>query len=322
MRRVGFYVGWGMCFTIRQWTFLGAALGFALGAIAADEAARDEAVAAAIAAAKNPEASFEEAYQAAVEAGVEEARLLELRFVGAMAGGDVEGLYGIVDELEAVIDDLEYGGSNPFASARQLRGVLATLRAVEAYQAEDYERFEALAVDSFLNAPAYTQAFGLMRFMSELRSKEAQESAMADFRVPMDMEIASVEGETKTLEGWLGSNQALLIDFWASWCGPCIRLMPELKEKAASLSGQGIFVAGFNTDDSDQLSKAKQVRNRHGMGSVPWLIDPGGSKLSGMLYVDSIPRMVLIGPEGKVHFNGHPMDPSLGKALAKFGAEL
>jgi hypothetical protein len=98
--------------------------------------------------------------------------------------------------------------------------------------------------------------------------------------------------------------------------------MPSLKEKQAKLSGQGVFVAGVNTDRRDQLDSAIKVREREDMGSVPWLLDRDGGDLSGMLMIDSIPRMVLIDREGVVLYNGHPSDPSLNAALAEAGVEL
>lgn len=235
---------------------------------------------------------------------------------------DVSAAVPYLDAINGVKDDLAYGKNERFLSARQRIGFTTGLRAHLAYQNSDYETFEKLVASTVIDAPGYAEAFGFLGMLSQLREKEAMDAAMADFRVPMDMEIASVDGETKTLKAWMGDNKALLVDFWASWCGPCMQLMPELKEKSEKLSAQGIYVAGLNTDDSDQLNKAKKVQETRGMEGVPWLLDPDGSTLSGLLFVDSIPRMVLIDPEGEVLYNGHPMDPGLSRALADFGVKL
>lgn len=273
-------------------------------------------------AARDAEKSFDEAYAAAKEAGVSEAFLVEAQTLNFLSTGNMTRLHETLDDLEAVRGSLEYGLDKPFHSERQLIGLVASLRAIKAYEANDIETFEKEAAKSFVNSPEYNQAFGLMQLMTEVREKEVQEEAMANLRVPMDLKIVSVEGESRTLGEWLSGNQALLLDFWASWCGPCIQLMPELRAKAESLLDQGIFVAGMNTDADDPVGKAKQTREQHKMQSVPWLLEPAERPLSQLLMINSIPRMVLIGPEGKVLYNGHPMDPSLKTALAKLDVKI
>lgn len=303
---------WGMKFILRIGLVAGA-FGW-LSMVMADVDAAKEAL---YEAARDTEKSFEEAYTAAKDAGVSEAFLIEAQTLNYLSTGDMSQLYENLGNLEGVIDSLEYGTDKPFHSARQLIGMVASIRAIQAYEANDIETFEKEAAKSYVNSPDYNEAFGLMRLMAEVRQKEVQESAMANLRIPMDMKIASADGEEKTLTQWLGGNQALLIDFWASWCGPCIQLMPELRAKAESLPDQGVVVMGMNTDADDPVAKAKKTRADHKMELMPWLLEPESRPLSQMLMINSIPRMILVSPEGKVLYNGHPMDPGLKAALAK-----
>jgi len=90
-----------------------------------------------------------------------------------------------------------------------------------------------------------------------------------------------------------------------------MRLMPELKKKAKKYEGLGIVVAGMNTENA---SKAEKVRKEREIG-FSWLVEPSGRPFSKMLKINSIPRMILLDPEGKVLFNGHPMDDELTAAL-------
>ncbi|MEC7906373.1 MAG: TlpA disulfide reductase family protein [Verrucomicrobiota bacterium] len=273
-------------------------------------------------AARVAEVSFEEAYAAAKEAGVGEPFLVEAQTIHFLSTGNMPELFGHLEKLEAVSSDLEYGTDKPFHSERQLIGLVASIRAIRAYEADDVAEFEKQAASSYINAPQYNQAFGLLQRMTELRRREVQELAMANLRIPMDLTIASADGEEKTLTEWLGGNQALLIDFWASWCGPCIQLMPELRTKAETLPSQGVVVAAMNTDADDPVGKAKKVRDQHKMDLMPWLLEPGDRPLSRLLMIDSIPRMILVSPEGEVLYNGHPMDPSLKSALAGLDVKI
>ena len=127
----------------------------------------------------------------------------------------------------------------------------------------------------------------------------------------LDMDIETSAGAKTSLAKLVEGKHGVLLDFWASWCGPCMRLMPELKKKAKKYEGLGIVVAGMNTENA---SKAEKVRKEREIG-FSWLVEPSGRPFSKMLKINSIPRMILLDPEGKVLFNGHPMDDELTAAL-------
>jgi len=273
-------------------------------------------------AARDPAVSWDEAYERAVKESVAKAFIVEAQTIHYLSTGNMPELYKHLDELEAVSGELEYGMDKAFHSERQLTGLVASIRAIQAYEATDMPEFEKQAAKSFVNSPEYTQAFGLIQLMTEVRQKEVQEAAMANLRIPMDLVIASADGEEKPLSQWLSGNKAMLIDFWASWCGPCMQLMPELRTKGESLPSQGVVVAGMNTDADDPVGKAKKTRAEHKMELMPWLLEPEDRPLSQLLMINSIPRMILVAPDGKVLYNGHPMDPSLKTALAKLDVKI
>ncbi len=275
------------------------------------------------AASNDPEVDFEALVTEAREGGVKEAYILQATVFKKLARRDIDGSLETIDSLLEVAEDLSFGPSETFLSKRQIVGFASALRAFQAYEQNNYEEFENQASKAFLDAPSYVEAFGLLSLLTEMRASEARDLAMADLRIPMDLEIASVDGESRTLQGWLGGNQALLIDFWASWCGPCIMLMPQLKAKAEALADQGVLVVGMNTDKgNNQLELAKKIQDQHEMQSVTWLLEPKTAPLGSLLMINSIPRMILVGEDGSVLYNGHPMDPTLKQALAKLNVTL
>ena len=104
---------------------------------------------------------------------------------------------------------------------------------------------------------------------AQVRERERDKARMADLRLPMDMEIANSGGEKTTLGKLVKGKNGVLLDFWASWCGPCMALMPELQKKAKRYGSRGIVVAGMNTENTD---KAEGVRRNRGI-EFTWLVE-------------------------------------------------
>ena len=161
-------------------------------------------------------------------------------------------------------------------------------------------------------------------------SAEVQQSAIekvAEFRatqktanlvLPLDIKFEQAQGEAVSLAELLKGKKAVLLDFHASWCGPCMQLLPNLPKEAEKLAPQGVVVAAFNTQSIDD---AKKIREKFDF-SIPVLAEKDNA-YSQPLGVDSIPRYVLISAEGKILFNGHPMDKEkLSAALEKIGVKL
>ena len=79
-----------------------------------------------------------------------------------------------------------------------------------------------------------------------------------------------------------GSDEPVLVDFWAEWCGPCKMIAPVLEELAGDYAGK-IKIAKLNVDDAPQTAQQFQVM------SIPTLI----------LFKDGEPAKRLVGARGK-----------------------
>lgn len=149
--------------------------------------------------------------------------------------------------------------------------------------------------------------------------------------VPMERELMYTFGDQKTtLAELVKDKKAVLLDFWATWCGPCMKLMPSLLEKSSKLYPQGVNVIAVNVDDRDLAEKvreslAQKIKNPLGeeKDKFPqWLVETGSDGYSRQLNIDTLPRMVLLSQSGEVLFNGYPTDARLQEELKKLGVSL
>ena len=115
-------------------------------------------------------------------------------------------------------------------------------------------------------------------------------------------------------------GKVVLVDFWATWCGPCVHELPNVIANFNKFHAQGFEVIGVSLDsDRDKLDAF--LKKTDGM-VWPQYYDGEGwqNKLAVKYGVESIPFTVLIGPDGKIigtGLRGEALGAAVEKALAK-----
>lgn len=116
----------------------------------------------------------------------------------------------------------------------------------------------------------------------------------------IDAEVMTITGEMTHLSDICGKGKWVLLDFWATWCGPCLEEMPQLKKAYASYALMGLEICGISLDpDIDRL------RNYVAQEGLLWknMIDlpkEGATSIAEIYGVTAIPTNFLISPDGKI----------------------
>ena len=117
------------------------------------------------------------------------------------------------------------------------------------------------------------------------------------------------DGKTVSLSSLLKPGKMMLIDFWASWCGPCRSAIPKVKAMAKENASKLEVLSCSVDEKKDAWLKAEKEE------AMPWTqlwLPMSKLKDASLAYsVYSIPRLVLIGTDGKVICITH--DPSIIK---------
>ena len=91
-------------------------------------------------------------------------------------------------------------------------------------------------------------------------------------------------------------GKAVLLDFWASWCGPCRAQAPIIDRVAKTFEAEGLVVVGVNTSDAEEDARA--YLRAHAF-SYPIAFD-GDRSVASAYGVTSFPTMVLVSKDGTV----------------------
>jgi cytochrome c biogenesis protein CcmG, thiol:disulfide interchange protein DsbE len=126
-----------------------------------------------------------------------------------------------------------------------------------------------------------------------LDQSEANVSTEVGAMAP-DFALQTADGRTYRLSELRG--QAVVINFWATWCGPCRGEMPAIEEAAMARAGDGLVVLAVNVRES--AGQVQPYVTKLGL-TFPVLLDPSG-KVSARYRVGALPTTYLIDREGRI----------------------
>ena len=127
-----------------------------------------------------------------------------------------------------------------------------------------------------------------------VRSQETDNSLTSENEAP-DFTLNDINGKPLTLSSLRGKY--VILDFWGSWCGWCIKGIPQMKEYYQKYAGK-FEILGIDCNDTEEKWKAAVEKYE-----LPWLhvYNPRGeSKVLRQYEIQGFPTKIIVGPDGKI----------------------
>jgi thiol-disulfide isomerase/thioredoxin len=212
------------------------------------------------------------------------------------------------DNLEGKIEAFEkHAGPKPGQEPEQAVMVFRENQILLMRQANQTERLQKLL--------AKLQKSSIPELAALAKQSAVQEQQAEKLKsMPLDLKFTALDGSSVDVSKLRG--KVVLVDFWATWCQPCVAEMPQVVAAYEKYHGVGLEIVGISLDqDKDALQKYL------GDNKMPWpqyFDGKGWDNLFAKRFgIDSIPAMWLVGKDGKVVTMdaGGDLDANIGKLL-------
>ena len=134
-----------------------------------------------------------------------------------------------------------------------------------------------------------------------------------------DFTLANLRGRDVTLSDVLKEGPVLL-DFWATWCKPCVKAFPGLQDLFEKYEGRGLRVVTISVDSPKSQARVAPLINSKKL-TFEVLLDTQG-RVAKKYNVMALPRTLLISPTGKIVYATVGNRPTSHKELEKAILEI
>ena len=133
-------------------------------------------------------------------------------------------------------------------------------------------------------------------YIVSFREANKTRIATAEGRMFTDFEVRQPDGTVRRLSDYVGKGKYILVDFWASWCGPCREEIPYLKEVWNEFKGDRFDILGVASWDrpANTMAAIKEL-------GIPWdqILD-AQQEVTSLYGIEGIPHIILFAPDGTI----------------------
>ncbi|MFR9503816.1 MAG: TlpA disulfide reductase family protein [Rikenellaceae bacterium] len=160
---------------------------------------------------------------------------------------------------------------------------------------EEINRFKS-ATEALERVDAFSTEIKEQPFMIEIRESISAMLRTETGQQYTDIKLNSVDGTAIAVSDLLADGKYVLIDFWATWCSPCVSELPYLKEAYAEFKDKNFEIYGVSLDQNIEDWSDMVDQN------MPWVnvIDNESVVAADLYAIRNIPANFLISPSGEI----------------------
>ena len=193
-------------------------------------------------------------------------------------------------------------------------GEFMFMTTAEAFTDDQLKELLTLADSTFLKQPAITSLQQMLSGNPTSHSHTHDDIHMHDDITFENVQLVDTDDKIVSLSDYVGKGKYVLVDFWATWCGPCMQEVPNLVKAYSTYKSKGFEIVGISLDQDK--GAWKRVVKEKGMS---WVQLHDTSQQAATLYnVVSIPYTLLFDGKGELvamNLRGAQLEKELSELL-------
>lgn len=180
-------------------------------------------------------------------------------------------------------------------------------------------------INALLSQPSFFNIESRLKYLTRFRNdfkdtilvNELSAKYNMKFQIDDEVNLESINGKTNTLQGLIAENKnkVIYVDYWASWCAPCIREMPSSKALQSQYADKDVMFIYISTDRSKKAWVNSIKKHDLNIGHHYRITNANTSKGFEELNIPFIPRYMVYNDKGQLVNNDAPR-PSDANLLA------